>query len=153
MAKLRTFLTFILHLLLASLLSFVIASMMHSQTTISGLIEVGANLSWNDKLTTIYSDFIGLLPVYGSIIFAGMFIAMPIASFIKKKLQLTNRLVHCLAGAVAVLTILIAMHPILNVTLIAGARGTGGMLMQSIAGAIGGLAYAFMRGDSYKEKA
>lgn len=144
MEKLLTFLTFILHVLLASLLSFLVASVMHSQTTISGLIDVGANLTLNDKLTTVYYDFIGLLPVYGSIIFAGMLIAMPIASLIKDRLNISNRLVHCLAGAIAILTILIAMHPILNVTLIAGARGTGGMLMQSIAGAVGGLAYALM---------
>jgi hypothetical protein len=150
MAKLRTFLTFILHLLLASLLCFVVASLMHTQTTISGLIEVGANLSFNDKLTTVYADFIGLLPVYGSIIFVGMLIAMPIANFIKRKLQISNRFVHCLAGAMAIVTILIAMHPILNVTLIAGARGTGGMVMQSIAGAIGGIAFAFMHEHNQK---
>ncbi|MEQ3658677.1 MAG: hypothetical protein ABNH21_06950 [Glaciecola sp.] len=152
MEKLRTFLIFISQVLIASLLSFVVASLMHSQTTISGLIDVGAKLSLNDKLTTVYYDFIGLLPVYGSIIFAGMLIAMPIASVIKRKLQISNRLIHCLAGAMAIVTILIAMHPILNVTLIAGARGTGGMLMQSIAGAIGGLAYAFVHEHNQKTR-
>jgi hypothetical protein len=152
MEKLRTFLIFILQVLIASLLSFVVASLMHSQTTLSGLIEVGAKLSLNDKLTTVFYDFIGLLPAYGSIIFAGMLIAMPIASAIKRKLQISNRLIHCLAGAMAMVTILIAMHPILNVTLIAGARGTGGMLMQSIAGAIGGLAYAFLHENNQKTR-
>ncbi len=52
---------------------------------------------------------------------------------------------YSLAGAVAIFTILAAMHPILNVSIIAGARGLSGLLTQSIAGAIGGAVFGLIK--------
>jgi hypothetical protein len=54
-------------------------------------------------------------------------------------------LVYAAAGGLAIVCILLAMYPILNVTMIAGARGWSGLLSQSIAGAIGGIIFANMK--------
>ncbi|AGH43378.1 hypothetical protein C427_1269 [Paraglaciecola psychrophila 170] len=40
---------------------------------------------------------------------------------------------------------LLAMHPILEITLLAGARSTFGFICQSLAGAMGGVVFANLR--------
>ena len=159
---------FIVQVIVATLVTFIVASTLHTQSVLSRLISIGADIPVSVRIETIFIDFMGLLPSYGLIILVGMLIAMPIAGLILKLIVkafpvkkeaaneqgsqlITNaprRATICLfalAGAVAMFTILAAMHPIMNVTIIAGARGLSGLLTQSIAGAIGGIAYAVVR--------
>jgi len=154
--KLVQFSMFMFQLLIATLVTFIIASALHTQSVLSGLILVGAEIPVSVRIKTVFVDFAGLLPTYGVIVFIGMLIAMSIALLIANKLltaspkhangaQSSKLWLFSLAGAVAVFTLLSAMHPILEVSIIAGARGLSGMLTQSIAGAIGGFTFALVR--------
>ena len=158
--KLVRFGLFMIQLLVATLVTFLIASALHTQSVLSGLISVGAEIPLSLRIKTVFVDFAGLLPTYGVIIFVGMLIAMSVALLIANKLlatpatrttnaqspfQSSQFWLFSLAGAAAVFTLLSAMHPILDVSIIAGARGLSGLLTQSIAGAIGGLAFALLR--------
>ncbi len=162
--KLVRFGLFMFQLLLATLVTFLIASALHTQSVLSGLIFVGAEIPLALKIKTIFIDFAGLLPTYGVIVFVGMLIAMSVTLLIAKSLlaassknvdnaqsslQSSQLWLFALAGAVAMFTLLSAMHPILDVSIIAGARGLTGLLTQSIAGAIGGATFAILR---YKSK-
>jgi hypothetical protein len=126
----------------------------------AGLISIGAEIPFALRMKTVFVDYIGLLPTYGIIIFIGMLIAMFTADIVAKTLQskrsksksraqeskqIPQIWVYALAGSLAIFTILAAMHPIMDITLIAGARGFSGLLAQSIAGAIGGTAFAVLR--------
>jgi len=163
--KLVRFGLFIFQLLITTIVTFVIASALHTQFVLSGLISVGAEIPLSVRIETIFVDFVGLLPTYGAIIFVGMLIAMTVAVLLAKKIrtkpleQATDQpqnsqksalWVYTLAGAVAMFTLLAAMHPILNVSIIAGARGFSGLLTQSIAGAIGGTVFGLIRGSTNK---
>ena len=156
--KLTRFGLFMFQLLVATLVTFLIASALHTQSVLSGLISVGAEIPLSLRIKTVFVDFAGLLPTYGVIVFVGMLIAMSVALLIANKLlsarhanthqspyQSSQLWLFSLAGAVAVFTLLSAMHPILDVSIIAGARGLSGLLTQSIAGAIGGLVFASVR--------
>ncbi len=156
--KLVRFGLFMFQLLVATLVTFLIASALHTQSVLSGLISVGAEIPLSLRIKTVFVDFAGLLPTYGVIVFVGMLIAMSVALLIANKLlsarhanthqspyQSSQLWLFSLAGAVAVFTLLSAMHPILDVSIIAGARGLSGLLTQSIAGAIGGLVFASVR--------
>ena len=158
--KLTRFGLFMFQLLVATLVTFLIASALHTQSVLSGLISVGAEIPLSLRIKTVFVDFAGLLPTYGVIVFVGMLIAMSVTLLIANKLPLVSAKrannpqspsqssqlwLFSLAGAVAVFTLLSAMHPILDVSIIAGARGISGLLTQSIAGAIGGLVFALLR--------
>lgn len=163
--KLVRFSLFIFQLLVTSIITFLIASALHTQSVLSGLISVGAEIPLSVRIKTVFVDFVGLLPTYGVIVLVGMLIAMSVAVLITKTLlakPLKNKLneqtqpqksqiwLYALAGAVAMFTILAAMHPILNVSIIAGARGLSGLLTQSIAGAIGGTIFGLIRSRANK---
>ena len=163
--KLVRFGLFVFQLLITTIVTFIIASALHTQSVLSGLISVGAEIPLGVRIETIFVDFVGLLPTYGSIVFTGMLIAMTVAILIAKKIrvkplehatdipqknQKSALWVYTLAGAVAMFTLLAAMHPILNVSIIAGARGFSGLLTQSIAGAIGGAVFGLTRGRTNK---
>lgn len=143
---------FSLRLLLASAVTFTFASFLHTQSVLSGLVSIGAKIPLSLRIKTVFVDFLGLLPTYGIIVLVGMLIAMPVAIFVMTKLHSMRKFiaqkyqifVYAAAGALAMLCILLAMYPILNVTIIAGARGWFGLFSQSLAGAIGGMAFALI---------
>lgn len=138
--------TFCIKLVIASAATFILASALQTQAVLSGLLNIGAEIPISLRIQTIFVDLIGLFPTYGLVILLGMLIAMAVASLLISKLpstpQTARTLVYATAGALAMLCILLAMYPILNVTMIAGARGWSGLLSQCIAGAIGGIIFA-----------
>ncbi len=87
--KLVRFGLFTFQLLITTIVTFIIASALHTQSVLSGLISVGAEIPLGLRIETVFVDFIGLLPTYGSIVFVGMLIAMTVAIFIAKKIQET----------------------------------------------------------------
>jgi hypothetical protein len=160
--KLVRFSLFIFQLLVTTIITFLIASALHTQSVLSGLISVGAEIPLSVRIKTVFADFVGLLPTYGVIVLVGMLIAMSVAVLIAKTLlakpldnainkpQKSQIWLYALAGAVAMFAILAAMHPILNVSIIAGARGLSGLLTQSIAGAIGGAVFGVLKSRTNK---
>jgi hypothetical protein len=155
--KLVRFGLFLFQMLVTTMITFLIASALHTQSVLAGLISVGAEIPLSVRIKTVFVDFVGLLPTYGVIVLVGMLIAMSVAVLIANTLRvkpLQNTInepqksqiwLYALAGAVAMFTILAAMHPILNVSIIAGARGLSGLLTQSIAGAIGGAVFGLIK--------
>ena len=76
-----------------------------------------------------------------------MLLSFVVAGVLRGLLRLSPTLVFSLAGAFAIAVMLMAMHPLLHVTLIAGARSPMGFTCQCLAGAIGG--YVFSCGLSH----
>lgn len=130
------------YLLMASIVGFVFASMLHTQAVLGGLSEIGIIISFSDRLSTTIQDMLGLAPSYGLIILIALTIAFSVTGLINKRLQTRAWYLYPLAGAAAFLVMLLAMQPILNVTLIAGARGTLGLAMQVSAGLIAGICFS-----------
>ena len=127
--------------LVAWLLTFTLASLFHSQYVVNQLVNVGVVVEFADRVNLTLDDWFGLLPTYGAIIAFALTIAFLVTWFINKKLKAHSTGLFVIAGIAAFAMALIAIESIMNITIIAGARGWG-FYLQLVAGAIGGYAFA-----------
>ncbi|MFD2167177.1 hypothetical protein ACFSJY_13040 [Thalassotalea euphylliae] len=125
------------------LLTFTLASLFHSQYVVNQLVNVGVVVKFNDRLNLTLDDWLGLLPTYGSIIAIAFLIAFPLAGLALKKLPTQRTALFALAGFFAFITVLTIIESIMNIHIIAGARGWG-FYAQLFAGTIGGYVFAQM---------
>jgi hypothetical protein len=137
----------VLAFVLGWLAAFTCASLAHSLMVVLGLLNIGVALTWSQVMLHIQSDWLGLIPTYGIIILIGLIGALLFAHFIHHRwLSAMSYTLLCIsAGGCVMLVILMAMQPILGVTLIAGARTAIGLLLQINAGVIGGLVFALIK--------
>ena len=143
--KLNFYLRLCTHFLVAVMFAFVIASLFHSQFVMAELSKVGVEILFNDRLSMSIDDLLGLYPTYGIVIAVSYFISFIVAGLLIKRFKLSPNILYFLAGGVGVTVALLAMHPILEITLLAGARSTFGFICQSLAGALGGVVFANLR--------
>jgi hypothetical protein len=143
----------------AWIIAFVFASVLHSHFVLFELAALNINIPVSKWLTMVLEDLSGLLPTYGAIIAVTLtlsfFIASRLNSLLEKRaLTLTKNGaastfsaagIFGAAGAIGFLIMLAAMQPILDVTLIAGARSHLGIAAQCIAGFVSGIVYGRLR--------
>ena len=127
--------------LLSGALAFVLASMFHTQSVLMKLSQLDISISLQQKVESIGVDLLGLAPTYGIVVLVGLAIAFILASQLNRLLLVPKTWIYAVAGGLAMAVILLAMKPILNVTLLAGARELGGFLLQCLAGTLGGLVF------------
>ena len=146
-----SFLTRILPSFLVSwLLTFTLASLFHSQYVVNQLVNVGVVVGFNDRVNLTLEDWLGLLQTYGAIIAIALAIAFLVTWLIAKKVKKQGAQLFVIAGIVAFATALIAIESIMNITIIAGARGWG-FYMQLLAGALGGYVFAKLSNGSHSK--
>lgn len=138
-------LTVLTHLLMSWVACFIVASLLHTQSVLYRLTELGIIIPIKQRVHTILEDVMGLAPTYGLIILAGLGISFFVSSLVLKKTKINPIFLYIVAGSVAIATILSVMQPILNVTLLGGARGALGFASQCIAGGLGGMLFGALR--------
>ncbi|SHG18739.1 hypothetical protein SAMN05216361_1594 [Marisediminitalea aggregata] len=134
-------------LLVAWLACYTIASVAQSQFVLQNLTELGVVINGNQWLEHTILDWWGLLPKFGGAIFLSLTLSVFISGRLGRWLKLRRNWLHAVGGALAMLLMLAIMHPLLNVTLIAGTRSFAGMCWQALAGAVGGELYRILRQD------
>lgn len=127
--------------LICWLLTFTLASLFHSQYVVNQLVNLGVVITVKQRLTMMFDDWLGLLPTYGLVIAIAFLIAFFVASWIYRRLSQYKTLLFVLAGILAFIVVLIAIESIMNIHVIAGARGWG-FYAQLLAGATGGYVFA-----------
>ena len=127
--------------LLTWLVTFSLASLFHSQFNVNQLVDVGVKINVLDRVSLTIDDWVGLLPTYGIIIAIGLLLGFTIAGLLLKRLNGSRFTLFLIAGATTFVVMLLAMQPIMNITLIAGAREAG-FYAQVLAGALGGALFA-----------
>lgn len=138
------FLTRVLPIFLVSwLLTFTLASLFHSQYVVNQLVNVGVVVSLSDRINLTLDDWLGLLPTYGAIIAIALAIAFLVTAKLTKKVKQYSMALFIAAGITAFAVVLVAIESIMNIHIIAGARGWG-FYMQLLAGATGGLLFAVL---------
>lgn len=131
--------------LLAVLVTFCLASISHSQFVLLELAKVGAEISFSTRVSGTFQDLVGFLPAYAPVIALGMLIGFSLITWISSKFKSGFAGWYPIAGGLSLLTIHAAMYPILEITLIAGARSSAGLAMQVIAGVVGGWVFYQLR--------
>ncbi len=141
---------------MATLVTYTVASVTHTQQVIGGLQDLGVTVNTGDWLRVALSDWLGLY-LYGVVIAIGLSIAFTLMWFINRylnrnvnhnvnrKLGKKAAWLFPLGGALAMWVILFSMKELSSITPIAGARGTVGLLLQCAAGLIGGITYVWMK--------
>ena len=138
------FLTRILPSFLVSwLLTFTLASLFHSQYVVNQLVDVGVVVSLSDRINLTLDDWLGLLPTYGAIIAIALAIAFFAVVLLVKKFEKYSMVLFVASGITAFAVVLVAIESIMNIHIIAGARGWG-FYLQLLAGALGGLLFALL---------
>lgn len=127
----------------AWLCTYVLACVFHTQRVLHELTEIEIAISVSDRIATTLQDIWGLLPAYGSAIALGLFISLIFTTILARRFSHIILLAG-LAGGATMLLILLAMQPIMEVTLIAGAREPVGVVMQVGAGIIGGIVFGWV---------
>lgn len=138
------FLTRVLPIFLVSwLLTFTLASLFHSQYVVNQLVNVGIVVSLSDRINLTLDDWLGLLRTYGAIIAIALAIAFLVTAKLTKKVKQYSMVLFIAAGITAFAVVLVAIESIMNIHIIAGARGWG-FYLQLLAGALGGLLFALL---------
>jgi hypothetical protein len=138
----------LLSYVMAVLSAFVLAAIFSTQMVLSEVQAMGVPVAIGTRIAATSHDLVGLAPLYGSIMAIGFLIAMPAAAGILRFVPRLYFLGYTLAGAVAVLCILLSLKALLGITVLAGSRGVLGFALQLVAGAVGGYVFAafFRRG-------
>ena len=138
------FLTRLLPIFLVSwLFTFTLASLFHSQYVVNQLVDVGVVVSFSDRINLTLDDWLGLLPTYGAIIAIALAIAFFAVVLLVKKFEKYSMVLFVASGITAFAVVLVAIESIMNIHIIAGARGWG-FYLQLLAGALGGLLFALL---------
>ena len=125
------------------LLTFTLASLFHSQYVVNQLVNVDVEIALSDRVSLTLSDWLGLLPTYGAIIAIALAIAFTVAQWLAKKHTNLRFPLFIVAGIVAFATVLIVIESIMNIHIIAGARGWG-FYTQLLAGAVGSSVFSVL---------
>lgn len=123
--------------ILAVFVTYVLASVSHTYFVLNALEGVGVDVSLSTRISTSITDVLGL-SAYAGIIALGFLIAFSVMGIIHKFYKQLPPWVYPFAGVLAMICIHLAMFPIFEVTLIAGARTTLGIIAQCAAGFVGG---------------
>lgn len=134
-----------LRFLLSALSGFVLASIFHSQFVLAELSALGTSVPMKERLSMTLQDIAGLLPGYGSVIVVALLLGFLLMRSAQRWIPLSDMWGYPLAGFLAMAAALTAMQPLLDVTLIAGARSAAGFLCQSLAGASAGLMFIWLK--------
>lgn len=128
---------------LAVLATVLVGVVFQTQNVIARLNDIGANVSLTDRLSMTSYDIIHLGSLYGAFIAIAFLIAFLAGGIVFHLAKFGRPFVYVVAGAVAMLIMLLAMKQVFFDThLIAGARDALGISLQMLAGAIGGFVFA-----------
>ena len=132
-----------LKLLIASAIVTFIASIFSTQRVISGLNEIGGKVEFGDRVSMTVYDAVHFGPLYWVFISLAFFIAFTAAWALHKRVKFGRPIIFTIAGLIAMLIMLLAMERVFfGVPIVAGARDTLGLLLQMVAGGIGGFIFA-----------
>ena len=127
--------------LLAVAVAYLLASVTATQSVVSSLSDMGVTVGFTDRIGMTIKDIAGMAGLFLPMVAAAFLAAFLIAAMLCRWWALWRTPIYIVAGAAAVITIHLTLNLAFNVTPIAVARTTGGLLLQGLAGAVGGYLY------------
>ncbi|MCG5497914.1 hypothetical protein [Ectothiorhodospira variabilis] len=140
MQRLNTALAWFAGLLLATLLG----SIIQTQFNLAMIQGLGAPVDALMRLESTAHDLLNFAPTYGVLVAAAFLIALPVSGLIARWWPEARIALHTLAGAAGISVALVVMNQLLPATLIGASRFSTGILALALAGALGGLLFAWL---------
>lgn len=129
----------------AVLIAAVLGSLVQTQLALAALGQLGVDIGLGERLRATAADLRGFAPTYAGLVAAGFLLAFPVAALLTRWLPALRHRLYALAGATAMLTALVLMQQLIGLMPIASARGVTGLSLHALAGAAGGLGFAWLR--------
>jgi hypothetical protein len=130
---------------LAVLIAAVLGSLVQTQLALAALGGLGVEIGLGDRLRATGADLLAFAPMYAGVVAAGFLLAFPVAAVLVWRWPAWQHRLYALAGATAMLSALLLMRELIGLTPIASARGAIGLSLHALAGAVGGLGFAWLR--------
>ena len=130
--------------LAAVLTSYLVATVTASLHVASRLSAMGVAVDGAERLSMVLHDLAGMAGMFLPLIAFALLAAFLVTALVHYLLRRARVLLYVLAGAVAMLTMHLALHAAFGLTPVAVARSAGGLLTQAAAGAAGGLVYVVL---------
>jgi len=137
MSKLKILFAYILSVVI----TFMLASIFHTQTVLQELINIGVRIDFPTRISSTLRDMAGLSTLYLLVISITLLLGFSTAALLKRALKPLAHIAYPLAGFTSMGAMLWLMHLNFGSTPIAGARDEIGFFLQMLAGCIGGMAF------------
>jgi len=129
--------------MIAVIVAYLLASITATQSVVSRLAEMGVDVDLAERLRMTLHDIAGMAGMFLPMVAAGLLAAFLVAALLCYLMGKRPISLYVVAGAVALIAIHLTLRLTFEITPIAIARSTGGLLIQGLAGAIGAYAYAY----------
>ncbi len=126
---------------IAVLVAYSIGAFLATQHVLGALTELGMDITFGVWAEATAHDLVSMFPTYGPLIAVAFAIAIPVAALICRPRNGWHRTGYISACFAAVLVMHLLLPLALDVTPVAAARITGGLLQQGLAGAVGGYVF------------
>jgi len=119
-----------------------------TQNVLGRLDNIGADISFGDRLSMTIYDIQHLGSLYIIFVSIALAVAFLLGGLVYRFAKFGRPIIYMVAGGTAILVMLFAMKAqFFDVHIIAGARDSFGLGLQMLAGAMGGLFFAWMTGS------
>lgn len=135
--------------LLAVVAAYLLAASAATQSVVSSLAGMGVELSLDQRLSMTLTDIAGMAGMFLPMVAFGLLVAFMATALICRYLNRWRIPLYVLAGASALVCIHLLLHLAFGITPVAAARTAGGLMLQSIAGAVGGLTYVLLSNTKF----
>jgi hypothetical protein len=129
----------------AVLVAYLLAATAATQAVLAGLEGLGVTITLGERISTTGRDLAGMFPTFGLLIAVGFAVALPIAAAVARFLPSWRAFGLVTAGAAAVGLIHLGLNSVFETHLVAATRTTVGLLLQVMAGGVGGYAFYLLR--------
>ena len=126
--------------------TYLMASVMATQSVISSLSGMGVDVSFAERIAMTLHDISGMAGMFLPMIAFGLLIAFMAAGLICHYRNHWRTPLYIIAGAAALVCVHLALNLAFGITPVAIARTAAGLGLQAIAGAVGGYTYIYLSG-------
>jgi hypothetical protein len=130
--------------LLAVATAYILASVTATQSVIGKLNGMGLEVPFADRLAMTLQDILGMANMFLPMVAFALLVAFMTAALLCRWLARWRLALYALAGATALVMIHVTLHLAFGLTPIAIARTGGGLALQGLAGAAGGVCYILL---------
>jgi hypothetical protein len=129
----------------AVLATYSLACFTATQSVVARLGDMGIPVSLAERLQMSGQDLLGMVGLFLPLIAVGLLLAFLVAGFLGRRSPSRRTVLFILAGAMAMISIHLALQWSFDITLVAVARTPLGLLSQVLAGAAGGYLYTLLK--------
>lgn len=124
--------------LAAVAVTYVTASIAHTQSVMGRLLDMDVPVTLGDRLHATVHDVVGMAASFLPLLALALAIAFPVAGLAIRRLPRWRPVGYSVAGGVAVLVLHLTLSLVFQITPVAGARTTLGLTVQALCGGLGG---------------